>query len=30
VEEGLSLQERRLALQDYGFVCSCSLCASGS
>jgi hypothetical protein len=30
LEEGLSLQERQLGLQDYGFVCSCSLCASGS
>jgi hypothetical protein len=30
LEEGLSLQERRLALRDYGFVCCCSLCASGS
>lgn len=29
LEEGLSLQERRLGLQEYGFVCSCSLCSAG-
>ena len=29
LEEGLSLQERRLGLQDYGFTCTCSLCSSG-
>jgi len=29
LEEGLSLQERRLGLQEYGFTCSCSLCSAG-
>ncbi len=29
LEDGLSLQDRRLGLQEYGFVCSCSLCSSG-
>jgi hypothetical protein len=29
LEEGLPLQERRLGLQEYGFMCSCSLCNSG-
>ena len=29
LEDGLSLQDRCLGLQEYGFVCSCSLCSSG-
>jgi hypothetical protein len=29
LEEGLPLLERQRSLQEYGFVCSCSLCRSG-
>lgn len=30
VDESLSYEERQEALQDYGFVCSCSLCQQQS